>query len=245
MLWSSVPDARDPASNHLLDSLPRPQRTRLLKLCRLRDLEVDDVLSIPGSAGTALLFPLSGLVSQSLVRTGAESLQLLALGSEGLIGAAGVLRAGAETLAAVVAVRGVAVSLDRRFWNQAVAASPRLCPLLQRYQGLQSGRLARSAVCLALHAGEQRLVRWLLEAADRVGDAPLPVTHERLGRLLGLRRSGVTVLAGNLHRSGLIDYHRGRICLRDLAGLEAAACACYLEDRHARAGAFADLRERR
>jgi len=50
--------------------------------------------------------------------------------------------------------------------------------------------------------------------------------------MLGVRRVGVTVAAGDLQRRGLIHYHRGELTVVDRAGLEAAACSCYAADRH-------------
>lgn len=45
--------------------------------------------------------------------------------------------------------------------------------------------------------------------------------------MLGARRTTVTVIAGVLQRSGLIDYQRGRIRIINRENLEAAACDCY------------------
>jgi Crp-like helix-turn-helix domain len=44
--------------------------------------------------------------------------------------------------------------------------------------------------------------------------------------LLGIRRTSVTLLAHALQKKGLIHYRRGKISIRDPAGLEAAACEC-------------------
>jgi hypothetical protein len=57
------------------------------------------------------------------------------------------------------------------------------------------------------------------------------VTHEFLGLMLGVRRVGVTVAAGELQAAGLIHYHRGAMQVRNRTGLEARACSCYAADR--------------
>jgi hypothetical protein len=45
--------------------------------------------------------------------------------------------------------------------------------------------------------------------------------------MLGIRRLTVTISAGALQREGLIEYTRGRIKVKNRAGLEKAACECY------------------
>ena len=45
--------------------------------------------------------------------------------------------------------------------------------------------------------------------------------------MLGVRRAGVTVVAGMLQKAGLISYSRGRMTIIDRPGLEKVACECY------------------
>ncbi len=63
--------------------------------------------------------------------------------------------------------------------------------------------------------------------ADRIGDLSIELTQEFLGEMLGARRSSVTIAAGTLQRSGLIDYRRGHITILNRERLEDAACECY------------------
>jgi Crp-like helix-turn-helix domain len=58
----------------------------------------------------------------------------------------------------------------------------------------------------------------------------MPMTHEFLSLLLGVRRAGVTVAAGKLQSSGRIRYHRGQLTILDRGGLERDACECYHVD---------------
>src|SRR5687768_16069480 len=53
------------------------------------------------------------------------------------------------------------------------------------------------------------------------------ITHEFLSRMLGTRRSSVTLAAGTLQRARLIDYRRWRMHIADRPGLESVARECY------------------
>jgi CRP-like cAMP-binding protein len=52
---------------------------------------------------------------------------------------------------------------------------------------------------------EERLARWLLMADDRLDDGELPLTHEFLSLMLGVRRSGVTVAVQALEARGWVS----------------------------------------
>jgi len=67
----------------------------------------------------------------------------------------------------------------------------------------------------------------LLTALDRAGTDRLPLTHEFIAMMLGVRRAGVTVAAQSLQSAGLIQYAHGRVTIADREGLESAACECY------------------
>ena len=98
----------------------------------------------------------------------------------------------------------------------------RLVPHLERVHLLQS------VACNALHKAEARLARWLLLFQDRLeGTTELPLTQEHLAGMLGLRRGTINEAAQALQRAGLIATRRGRLTVRDRAGLEAASCECY------------------
>jgi len=99
--------------------------------------------------------------------------------------------------------------------------------LLLRYSEAVMVQLAQLAACNRTHSMEQRCARWLLMARDRVESDEFPLTQQFLADMLGVRRATVTVVAGALHKAGLIDYSRGRIHIVNSRGLEGAACECY------------------
>ena len=92
-------------------------------------------------------------------------------------------------------------------------------------KGMSKTRAAR--ISNAQARMDVRLARWLLMAHDRMGDDTLPLTHEFLSLMLGVRRPGVTEALNALRKQGLISYRRGQITVRNRKGLERTAGEAY------------------
>ena len=92
-------------------------------------------------------------------------------------------------------------------------------------------QVAQTAACNRAHSVEERLARWLLMTHDRMpnhnGNPPVPITHELMARMLGARRSTVTIAAGILQKGNFIHYQRGLVTIVDRHGLENVSCECY------------------
>ena len=88
---------------------------------------------------------------------------------------------------------------------------------------LQSQQMA---ACNAVHPAEARFCRWLLRASEALDTATVSVTQEMIAHALGIRRTTATLIAQQLQLRGTISYSRGKIAIRDRAGLQAAACDC-------------------
>ncbi len=67
------------------------------------------------------------------------------------------------------------------------------------------------------------------------------MTLELIASMLGVCREGITEVAGNLQREGLISYHRGHITVLDRPGLESRACECYYVVRKEFCHLFSDM----
>src|SRR6476620_1257668 len=76
---------------------------------------------------------------------------------------------------------------------------------------------------------EERLARWLLMAQDRLGGDRVPLTHEFLSLMLGVRRAVVTVALNFLEQPGIINLSRKQIVILDRIGLAKSANGTYYD----------------
>ena len=221
------------AQNQLIERLPRKERLRLLALCEPVQLVLGDVLCDPGKDTRHLYFPVDGFISLVAPIDGKPALEVGMVGREGMLGAQLALGVARVPLHAVVQGAGSACRIRATDFRRELARSAPLQRVLHRYLYVLMAQLAGAAACLRYHQIGPRLARWLLMSQDRAHADQFHVTHEFLAYMLGVRRVGVTAAASALQHNGLIEYHRGEMKVLDRPGLEAAACACYANDRQA------------
>ncbi len=88
-------------------------------------------------------------------------------------------------------------------------------------------QVAHTALSHGSYTLEERLARWLLMCHDRLDGYDLPLVHEFLSMMLGVRRSGVTIAIQTLEGTGAIKGTRGHIVVRDRDKLEETANGSY------------------
>jgi CRP-like cAMP-binding protein len=221
------------AENHLIELLPRKERRCLLALCERVELLPGAVLSEYGTRTRYAYFPVDGFISLSTHLDGKPAIEVGMVGREGMVGAQLVLGVSASPLHAVVQGSGAAWRVGRTAFCRELAQSAALQRGLHRYVYVLMSQLAESAGCPRFHQIGPRLARWLLMSQDRAHRDSFHVTQEYVANMLGVRRVGVSVAAGELQRRGLIRYIRGELTVVDRPGLEAAACSCYAADLQA------------
>lgn len=128
----------------------------------------------------------------------------------------------------VVQVPGTAMRLNTDTLRAEADGDSELRDLLERYTFHVLSGMAQTAACHRLHSLKQRFCRWLLAAQDSAHTDTLPLTHEALALMLGVQRSGVSLIAGAFQKAGAIRNGRGSIRVLDRSLLEAEACECHL-----------------
>jgi CRP-like cAMP-binding protein len=170
----------------------------------------------------------SGLASA--VATGGRKpsgVEVCIIGREGVTGVAVLLGLERSSTSTLVQVEGQAQSITSDELRQAMAKSASLRQVLLRYVHLYIVRVEQTALANAQATIEQRLARWLLMARDRLDSADVPLTHEFVSIMLGVRRAGVTTALIALESRGLIAAARGLITITDPDGLQGAAGGFY------------------
>ena len=74
--------------------------------------------------------------------------------------------------------------------------------VLLKYVKVFISQISETALANGRSKIEQRLARWLLMADDRLDGAELPLKHEFLAMMLGVRRPGVTEAIHTLEGKG-------------------------------------------
>lgn len=213
--------------NRLLARLPGGERRRILQQADLVELRFGTILCEPDAPMPHVYFPLTASISLMMPMGGRHPLEIGLIGNEGMLGATLALATNSMPLRGFVQGPGTALRIAATRFRRDLARSPALLRRLNRYVYVLMAQLSQTAACTRFHSVEARLARWLLLSHDRAHADQFRLTHKFLAGMLGVRRSGVTIAAGDLQRRELISYTRGEITVLDRKGLEAASCECY------------------
>ncbi len=216
-----------PVVNRLIDELPRKQRDRLLAHCTPVHMTFGEVLCDSGSRVTHVYFPLTGFISLVTNVNGQQPIEIGMIGNEGVLGATLALGISITPLQGVVQGSGSALRITSSQFRRQLQETPALQTILDHYLYILIEQLAQTAACNCFHEVRARLARWLLMTHDRSAGDDFHLTHQFLAEMLGVRRSAVTIAAGELQQQQLIRYTRGQINVLSRRGLEKASCECY------------------
>ena len=157
----------------------------------------------------------------SVVATGddGKEIEVGLIGREGMTGLVVLMGNHQSPHNVYVQVRGQAQRMGAAEFRKALGASKTLRTLLLKFAQSFMVQTAHTAIANGRANVEQRLARWVLMARDRVDDDELPLTHEFLSLMLGVRRAGVTVA---LNRAGKACGDQGQPRTRQSARSQGA-----------------------
>ena len=214
-------------SNYILSTLLPQDRSLLEPHYEAVDLPFRFPIETASRPVSHLYFLNEGLASVVASGTRDQIIEVGIIGSEGLTGCAVLLGSdrSPNTIHMQIAGNGIRIESDRM--REALRVSESLRGTMLRFVQCFLQQASQTALANGRATLEVRLARWLIMAHDRVDTSRLPLTHEFLAVMLGVRRPGVTVALQKLQASGLVATHRNAIEIKDRAGLEALASGFY------------------
>ena len=213
--------------NRLLQAMSEDDFARLAPHLEPVILSVKDMLVEPNQPIEHVYFLEAGLASVVAISPDNERLEVGHIGREGMTGEPILLTVAHTPHQTFIQVAGSGLRMRADDLLAAMEASPSLKALLLHWVHVLMIQTAQSALANGRFAIQERLARWLLMCHDRLDGDDLPLTHEFLSLMLGVRRSGVTEALHVLEGVKIVRTSRGRIHLLDRARLEEIAGACY------------------
>ncbi len=223
-------------NNVILLSLPDEEYNLLRPHLEPVDLPQYEIFHEPGEKIDFAYFLNEGMTSLVALSVDGRSVEVGIVGKEGMVGMSlmvGILRG---TFRAIMQMAGNGSRIRSEVFQAILPCASTLRSELSRFALMQGIQVAQLAACNRLHEIDQRLARWLLMCQDRMDSQLLPLTHEFLAQMLGTGRPSVTLAAGALESSGLIENMRGTVKILNRKSLEKAACECYGVVQHLNGG---------
>jgi CRP-like cAMP-binding protein len=227
-LGGSPPDTE---CNLLLASLAAADAELLRPHLKRVVLPRDGVVAYEGRPIENAIFPCGCLLSVTAVLSG-RRVETSTIGVEGALGLLHALGPVPSLERVTVQVAGPALAMPMTALSTAALERPTLMQSMAVFAQAAAAQAALNVACNALHEARQRLCRWLLMSADRIGSRALPLTQEHLAIMLGVQRTTVTALASELQARRIIRYSRGQITILDRDALQAGSCECYELGHH-------------
>ena len=212
--------------NKILTTLPLPDFDPLRAFLQPISLAEGSVLHESNKRIEYVHFVETGIVSLMTLASG-NMLETAMVGCHGAVGASVVLGARASMHKSVVSMPGKALRIGVEDLQRSMNERPQIREHLLRYVESLMVHGSQTALCGVRHELEQRLACWICLACDSLEGETLPITHDYLSFILGLRRAGVTEALARFAELGLVRKERGVLRVRDRGSLERKACSCY------------------
>jgi CRP-like cAMP-binding protein len=217
----------DALMNHLIAALPEDEFIRLKPNLEPVSLSLGEVIYESGEQLEYIYFPTTAIISLLYIMENGSTAEIGMAGNDGLVGIALYMGGSTTPSRAIVQSAGNAFRMPSSALKDEFSRGGVFQKVLLRYTQSLMTQISQTAVCNRLHSVEQQLCRWLLINHDLLQTNKLIMTHDLIANMLGVRREGVSIAAGNLQKKGLIKYVRGTITMLDRDALERTACECY------------------
>jgi CRP-like cAMP-binding protein len=222
-----VQPAQAASRNRILSALTAEDYSLLQPHLEFAQFELRQVFEKPNEVIEHVHFMERGMASVVADGTRNRRIEVGMIGWEGMSGVTVILGNHQSPNETFIQVAGSGLSMLSAELRGAMRTSPALHALLLRYAQAFMTQTAHTALANGRAKINERLARWLLMAHDRADGDEIPLVHEFLALMLGVRREGVTVALQRLEGAALIRAKRGLIVIRNRKGLERCADGLY------------------
>jgi CRP-like cAMP-binding protein len=213
--------------NLLLRKLSPADRALLEPHLEPVTLKQGQVLELPNKPIPFVYFIESGVVSVVVVNGHDHRIEVGVVGYDGVTGIPIIMGDDRSTNSTYMQIGGSGRRLPAAALLAAMNKSPSLALLLLRYARAFMTQTSHTALANGRAKIDERLARWLLMAHDRMDGNAVPLTHDFLAVMLGVRRAGVTVALRNFEELGLVTTKRGELTVTSRDGLVKTAGSFY------------------
>jgi CRP-like cAMP-binding protein len=207
----------------MIAGLPARERGAVLELAAERTFPPDALLL---DDARRCLFVEQGLASLHVPVGDHLSGSVGLIGPGGLLGLPSLMGYSAPVHQAVAVTRSRVVVILTADLHRLLGGLPVLRRLLSAYVNHRFMQALAASACNLEHGLGPRLSDWVLQASGLLGEAVIPVTHDKLASILGATRPSITLALQSLEEGKLIRSRRGHVEVLDAGGLRARACGC-------------------
>jgi Crp-like helix-turn-helix domain len=214
--------------NALLAKLKDEDRQRLVPHMMRTDLPAQIILQRAGEDVVHTWFPCGS--ATAAFRVGIDDanppVEVALVGSEGAVG--GIVSNGNVPAFATCHVQagGKFLRIKTAALEQCKLDSLSLRHWFSRYADCLLAQIFQTAACNATHTIVQRTAKWLLAGLARTGGVELEMTQEQLAETLGVGRTYVARVVGQLRDEDVIQTRRGVFIIKDVSALWQRTCGC-------------------
>lgn len=177
--------------------------------------------------GTPCCYFLSeGLASCMMTNRQREGVEVGVIGPEGVTGLSALWREQPSLTRPTMLVAGSGWRISAKTLRHLCATTPSVERLLREFAEAFLAQVSLNLLAAARYRVDQRVARWLSLASDRIGN-PIPISHDTIAMLLGVRRAGVTLALTHLRDLGAVAYGRREIVIVSREMLTCACGGCY------------------
>jgi CRP-like cAMP-binding protein len=220
------------SNNQLLGRLCPSDFERITANMRPVELSLRKALYAAHSRIESVYFLNRGMASAMTVMEDGSAIEVATIGMEGVVGIGALLSARISPNEVMIQIEGEGLQMSADDFEHE-AASGDFRRILLLYSAAYQVQVSYAVACNGLHPVVKRCCRWILMCRDRTDSDELPLTHEFLSIMLGVRRATVSEILAPLQDKGLVANHRGFIRILDRPGLEKLSCECYRRVREA------------